>query len=48
MLPESISIDDIPKAMRLAKEIKERADALESDLYHCHKEYKQFRDKHKK
>jgi len=45
MDPEAINMADIPKAMELAKKVKEAADGLESDFYHLKKKLKKLKDK---
>lgn len=40
MDPKAVSFDDIPKAMDLAKKVKNAADELESEFYYIKKDYK--------
>ncbi len=45
MNPEAVNLNDIPKAMELAKAIKDAADTLESDFYHHKKKLKKLKNK---
>jgi hypothetical protein len=47
MDPMSIGISDIKEAMRLAREIKNKADELESEFYHHEKELKKLQQMYK-
>jgi len=40
MDPSALTMEDIPKAMKLAKMVKDAADSLESDFYHLKKDWK--------
>jgi hypothetical protein len=42
MDPDALSNEDYPRAMRLAGDIKKRADQLEGDFCYCHKKNKKL------
>ncbi len=48
MHTDSVHIEDIPKAMKLAKEIQLRAGEIESEFFHHQKNTKKLKDKYKK
>ncbi|HUV59412.1 MAG TPA: hypothetical protein VMW09_04795 [Desulfatiglandales bacterium] len=48
MQPDRINITDQPRAMKLAKQIKEVANQLESEFFRCMKNVKTLKDKYSK
>ena len=42
MIPSAVVISDIPKAMKVCDEIKDRASTLGSEFYHYQKQFKKL------